>query len=71
MAWFIGEKSAEGNAAFVVELNPEEEKAVRKFIKAQSTGIDEGYSGYFWLGEKGYNTEEEAMKEMLDLGLYV
>ena len=60
--WFIGEKSAEGDAYFPVELSEVELDAVNKFIAAQANSIGQPYCGGFGLLEDGVNfgTKEEA-----------
>ena len=60
--WFIGVKSAEGDAYFPIELSEPEFNAVKKFIDAQKDSVGEPFSGSFGLLEDGigFDTKEEA-----------
>lgn len=61
--WYVGEKTAEGSACFVVELTDEERIGTQKFIDAQDTMYDEGYSGGFEILDSGpFNTKREAVE---------
>lgn len=61
--WYVGKRSAEGNAYFVIELTDEERKAVQKFIDAQDNMYDEGYSGYFQILDSGpFDTKRKAVE---------
>lgn len=64
--WYVGEKSAEGCACFVIELTDEERMVIQKFIDAQDTMYDEGYSGYFEILDIGpFNTKRESVEWMV------
>ena len=60
--WYIGTRSAEGEAVFFVDLSEDEKDAVIRFASAQYYGPDEGYSGSFSIDTKNcFNTLEEAV----------
>lgn len=58
--WYIGCKSAEGDAWFPIELSESEVKAVRKFVEAQSGSVGEPFSSYFSLLDEDFEAKEEA-----------
>lgn len=58
--WYIGERLAEGEAIFFVELSEVEVKAVRRFIEAQANGPCELYSGSFSMNPVAFDSLEEA-----------
>ena len=58
--WCIGERIAEGESIFFVELSETEVKAVRKFIEAQANGPRESYSGTFSMSPVAFDSLEEA-----------
>ena len=61
--WYVGNKSGESNAYFVIELTDEERKVVQKFIDAQDNMYNGGYSGYFQvLGCGPFDTKRKAVE---------
>lgn len=61
--WYIGTRSAEGNAQFAIDLDENELKVILRFVEAQENGPDEGYAGEFGIiANKSFDTEEQAKK---------